>query len=224
MAHLPKDGNTSNSRQRLFLIGGLVFVLSFLSLGAGIQAGMLRGFDVGLFTIVNSAHNGVFDAVMVSFSLYGREVVWGGLGVGLFLLGGKVEKKAAIALGFTFLVLTGVGYVAKDYYSIPRPYDTLTDVRLIVEEESDGSFPSGHTMIVVAGVVIAWIYLRRTWAAILSIEAGLVAYSRMYVGVHYPSDILGGVLLGIGCALFVCSQEKIVDKIYEALPEAVQAK
>jgi undecaprenyl-diphosphatase len=62
------------------------------------------------------------------------------------------------------------------------------------------------------------------WAALLTVEACLVAYSRMYVGVHYPSDIVGGVLLGVGCALIIYSYPKVVDRVYDSLPSSLREK
>jgi membrane-associated phospholipid phosphatase len=203
---------------------GAALILAFLFLGAGIQIGLLNFLDVSLFTVVNSTHNDLGDSLMVVFSLYGREVVWGGLAVCLFIFGGKVEKKTAITLGLVFIILLGVGYATKEVYSRERPYDALGGVRLLVNEESDGSYPSGHTLIVAAGAVVALVYLKRSWALLLTVEAGLVAYSRMYVGVHYPSDIVGGVLLGAGCALIICAYPRIMDRVYDALPLSLRGK
>jgi len=209
---------------RRYIATGFVLVLSFILVGGCVQANLFDGFDVVVFTSVNSAHSEVVDTIMIVSSLYGREVVWGGLTVMLFVFGGKSEKKTAITLGLVFLVLTGVGYATKEVYSRPRPYDAMGGVRLIVDAEPDESYPSGHTLIVAAGVVVAWMYLRRKWAAVLTLEACLVGYSRMYVGVHYPSDIIGGILLGAGIALIICAYPKIVDRIYGILPTSLQAK
>lgn len=203
-------------------IVGLSLILSFIILGVAIDAGVLDGWDTGVFAVVNSGNYEALDAVMVILSLYGREVVWGALIVGLFIIGGEREKKMALTLGLIFLILIGAGYVSKAYYSRPRPYDVVDDVRLLVAKESDYSFPSGHTLIVAGGVVVAWLYLRRVWAALLSAEAALVAYSRIYVGVHYPSDVVGGVLLGAGCALIVCSETGLIDRLYDRLPKRLR--
>lgn len=203
-------------------IVGLSLILSFIILGVAIDAGVLDGWDTGVFAVVNSGNYEALDSVMVILSLYGREVVWGALIVGLFIIGGEREKKMALTLGLIFLILIGVGYVSKTYYSRPRPYDVVDDVRLLVAKESDYNFPSGHTLIVAGGVVVAWLYLRRVWAALLSAEAALVAYSRIYVGVHYPSDVVGGVLLGAGCALIVCSETGLVDRLYDRLPKRLR--
>jgi membrane-associated phospholipid phosphatase len=203
---------------RQYMVAGTALFLLFLLMGRYVQANSIDSMDVAVFNAVNSSHSDFADVMMRAFSLYGREVVWGGIIVGLFFFGGKQRKKTAITLVIVFLVLMGVGFMVKEAYSRPRPYDAMTGVRLIVDEESDGSYPSGHTFIVVAGVVVVWRYLKRAWAASLTLEAALVAYSRVYVGVHYPSDILGGVLLGAGVSLIICAYPQVTDRIYEALP------
>ena len=106
----------------------------------------------------------------------------------------------------------------------PRPYDAIDDVRLLVATGLDSSYPSGHTLTVAGGVVVAWLSLRKTWAVILSSQAALVAYSRIYVGVHYPFDVLGGALLGAGFALIICSDTRIVDWVYFRLPARLRKK
>jgi undecaprenyl-diphosphatase len=222
----PREGRFMDPSSRLKRYGaiGFTLILLFLLLGFGINWGLVNSYDVTLFTAVNSNHNNVLDSVMIISSAYGREVVWGLLTLGFFVFGGKREKKIAIALGFTFIVLMGAGYIAKDFYSRQRPYDTLSGVRLIVNKEFDGSYPSGHTFIVAAGVIIAWLSMKRTWAVLLTVEAGFVAYSRIYIGVHYPSDIIGGVLLGAGFAFIICSHPYLVDRIFDALPNRIQGE
>lgn len=143
--------------------------------------------------------------------------------MGLFLLGGEREKRAAITLCLVFLTLTGVGYGVKALDMRPRPYDVLDNVRLLVGGESDSSFPSGHTLIVFSGAVVVWLYLRRGFAVILTAEASLVAFSRVYVGVHFPTDIAGGVLLGAGYGLLICSYPTFIELIYDKLPSRLKA-
>ena len=203
---------------------GITLISLFVVLNVSVNTGFTLGFDIWLFRIVNSwSSSGLLDTVMVLFTLYGREIVWGGTTLGLFFLGGEREKKAAITLGLLFLILTGVGYGVKALDMRSRPYDVLDNVRLLVGGESDSSFPSGHTLMVFGGVGVVWLYLRRGFAIILTAEASLVAFSRVYVGVHFPTDVVGGVLLGAGCALLVCSFPMLIKSMYEKLPNRLKA-
>jgi undecaprenyl-diphosphatase len=211
------------SRSRLLLFSGIIILALFAVTDVAVESGLTQNFDVWGFTAVNSLHPLVWvDSMMVMFSLYGREVVWGGMIVGLFFLGGEREKKAAITIMLLFLVLTGVGYAVKRFDGRLRPYDALEGARLLVPKESDYSFPSGHTLIVAGGVVVAWLALRWWLSMILTVEASLVAISRVYVGVHYPMDLVGGALLGAGFALVICSNPGLTDRIYEMIPRGIR--
>ncbi|MDP2899512.1 MAG: phosphatase PAP2 family protein [Candidatus Bathyarchaeota archaeon] len=205
-------------------IAGSIILGLFIVVGFSVKSGVLQTWDAGSFSVVNSwAPSPTMDSIMIVLSLYGRELVWGGVVLGLFALGGEREKKTALTMAMVFLILIPVGWSIKTLDYRPRPYDAIADVRLLVPREVDGSFPSGHTLIVAGGAVVAWLSLRRRWSLLLVAEAMTVAISRVYVGVHYPSDILGGALLGGGVALLVCSKPDYVDKIYSKLPEGLKA-
>jgi len=81
-----------------------------------------------------------------------------------------------------------------------RPFLALQDVHLLVGKSGSGSMPSGHAANWFAGTMVAFIYYRRSAWVMLPL-AVLVSYSRIYNGVHYPSDVLAGAALGAGYAV-----------------------
>ena len=80
-----------------------------------------------------------------------------------------------------------------------RPCDILADVQLLISRPDDFSFPSGHTAASFASVTALWPAGKKQWALAALPLGVLIAFSRMYLFVHYPTDIIGGVLVGVGC-------------------------
>lgn len=86
----------------------------------------------------------------------------------------------------------------KRFFKRPRPYGKLATVRTITSRLADGSFPSGHTT---AAFSIAGVFSMTTsLAAPLWTLAGLIGLSRVYLGHHYPTDVLAGAAIGISFA------------------------
>ncbi len=196
----------------------------FALVGILVNEGYTQRWDAELFTVLNSwTPSPIADYAIVALSLYGRELVWGGFILGLFAFGGEREKKAALTIAVVFLILIVTGYAVKMLDYRQRPYDVIAGVRLLVPTEADSSFPSGHTLLVAGGAVIVWLRLGRRLAMIMAAEAAAVAMSRIYVGVHYPTDVLGGALLGAGVAFLIASRPSYIEKIYAALPEALKS-
>ena len=80
-----------------------------------------------------------------------------------------------------------------------RPYDVNTAIELLIRAPRDFSFPSGHTAASFATVAALWFAGEKRLGIPALILAIFIAVSRMYFYVHYPTDVLGGVLLGIAC-------------------------
>ena len=84
----------------------------------------------------------------------------------------------------------------KNLVARTRPYEVIDGLKLLIEKQSDYSFPSGHTGSSFASAIVLWKELPRKYGVMALIVAVLIAYSRLYVGVHYPSDVLAGVVIG----------------------------
>jgi undecaprenyl-diphosphatase len=111
--------------------------------------------------------------------------------------------------GFRFLILAVVSvmvadaissYIIKHVIIRPRPCITLEGVRLLVGCTDSPSFPSNHAVNATVLATLVTLYMPRLWFPAIAL-AILVGYSRVYVGVHYPLDVLLGGLLGLVVAL-----------------------
>jgi undecaprenyl-diphosphatase len=165
---------------------------------AGLDA-LLR-FDVWLFYLINvEGANRVFDAVMPFLTDFSNfeipvAVAW----VLLMIFGGKKGRVTALILALTLLLTDQLSsHVVKPLFHRSRPCAELSDVRLLVGFKNTYSFTSTHAVNIFGSATVLALAYRRLAAAFLAIAVA-VAYSRVYVGVHYPLDVICGAALGAG--------------------------
>lgn len=85
-----------------------------------------------------------------------------------------------------------------------RPYEMIEGLRILIGAPHDKSFPSGHTASSFASAVVFYRELPRQYGLSALILAALIGLSRLYLGVHFPTDVLAGALSGTLIALLVC--------------------
>ena len=95
-------------------------------------------------------------------------------------------------------------FALKELTDRPRPFEVLAEADPLLGGTGGNSFPSGHASTSFAGAVVLAYLVRRAVPALL-VLAALVAFSRVYVGVHYPLDVVAGALLGasVGAAAVI---------------------
>ena len=101
---------------------------------------------------------------------------------------------AACALIFSALINN---VVLKPLVGRVRPYELIESLKILIRKPVDSSFPSGHTG---AGIAVSWAIFRsspKKYGIPLVILAVLISFSRLYVGVHFPTDVLAGIVTGL---------------------------
>lgn len=152
-----------------------------------------------LYFIQENMLNPFLDAVMSFVSFLGNKgAVW--IMLALIMIAFKKTRTGGVLV----LVAVSLGFVIgelgiKNLVDRVRPCYIDTTVRMIIERPTSSSFPSGHTCSSVAAAAVLFLYDKRFGipAAILAV---LIAFSRMYLFVHFPTDILAGMILGLICA------------------------
>lgn len=124
---------------------------------------------------------------------------WVIISIVLYLFGDKKGKSIAKKMIVVLVVTTILTQLIKIFVMRPRPYTELSNL-ILLDLGTDYSFPSGHTSTSTAMAYVLSCEYKR-W--ILMLIPVIVGFSRLYIGVHYPSDVLGGFLLGLVIAYMV---------------------
>lgn len=93
------------------------------------------------------------------------------------------------------LVALAVGQIIGGAVERARPYEAMTNVHILVDKTNDFSFPSDHAT-VAGAVAVGLLFANRRWGLVAAALAALMAFTRVYVGAHYPGDVLAGLALG----------------------------
>ncbi len=158
-----------------------------------------------------------FGAAFWSFITYFGEsgIFW--IAVALFLLCFKKTRLWGITMSFALVMGLVLGNgVMKNLFARPRPYTLDPDLHLRLlwgEMTKDYSFPSGHTLASFEAAVSLFLY-RKKWGIAALTLAILIAFSRVFLLVHYPSDVIAGAALG---TLFAVLASHLAKKFYNAL-------
>ncbi len=206
-----------------YLIFSVITISAFIVLAlvvsprSDLKSNSLTNTDNRLFLSINNSHLQFLNQTMIYMTWYGREVFWLLVILFLFIFGKKIGKKTAFVMIISIIVLVPIGIITKEIIERPRPDIPETD--FLITADSEYAFPSGHALIVSAGATVALVLMRGSSiqllvALLLTSEAALVCFSRVYVGSHYPLDVLGGILLGVGVSFAILWREKELEILY----------
>jgi len=165
----------------------------------------LNQLDIAIFYFINvDLQNGFFDVFMPFITEKTNWFpVWGIVTILLLWKGGKKGRVVVILIIPVILLSDQItSSVLKPFFGRMRPCVALPDVHLLVKKKTSFSFPSGHAANFFA-LAAFFNHFYPKYKYYYFIIAALVGISRISIGVHYPFDVLGGALIGVGCAYLV---------------------
>lgn len=172
--------------------------------------------DLSILKSVNEKEHPLLDETMrwTSDGVY----PFMALSAGGIWLNGYIKKdevmmrngyKSVIAIGSTILITEALKRTIKR----PRPYNDYPDEIILRTRKSNFSFPSGHTSCAFSTATALTLSTKKWYVAVPAFAyAGLVGYSRMRLGAHYGSDVLAGIIVGIGTSLLTWQVDKWMNQ------------
>lgn len=155
--------------------------------------------DAGILLFIqDTIRNPVLTPVFVAITVLGNSaVVW--ILISLGMTASRKTRMTALMCAVALLLSLLINNVAlKNIVGRIRPYETVEGLIPLIGKPRDYSFPSGHTGSSFAAAWVLYRRLPRRFGIPALILAGLIGLSRLYLGVHYPTDVLFGVISGIG--------------------------
>lgn len=173
-----------------------------------------QNLDIRILRQINEHRNTHLDG---TFKTISNSVSPISIGAPLLILGaGFIEKdkelkQKGLAVAESFLVTTLVATGLKHAINRPRPFETYPDIQKLSAGGSS-SFPSGHTSDAFSTATSLSLAFPKWYVIAPSYTyAALVGYSRMHLGVHYPSDVLAGAIVGAGSAYLCYKAQKWIN-------------
>lgn len=172
----------------------------------------LQKIDINTLKIIHDySQNYIFDKIMPLITSLGNlGLVW--IAISIILISNKKNRTIGLMCISALILNTILGEgILKHLFQRQRPFVSMPAVHLLISKPTSFSFPSGHTSssFAVAGIIWSQLKKYRVHAVLL---ACLIAFSRLYLFVHYPSDILGGIAQGLICAKIVLNIYPIAER------------
>jgi len=182
-------------------------------------SGFAQNMDIDLLRDINLQRNKNWDGTMEFVSASEGYIGFAAPVTVVLVSAVQRDKKLfqkGINMSFALAASTVRTYVLKHAINRDRPIVTYPDIDAY-ESERHYSFPSGHTSNAFVTATSLSMNFRKWYVVIPSFAwAGAVGYSRMHLGVHYPSDVLGGAVVGIASGWLTYQANKAIKKYYVA--------
>ena len=174
--------------------------------------GTITGFDLKILDfIAENIRNPFLDKIMPAVTSLGSAgIVW--IVIGIVMLFFNRYRKAGVSVLVSLLFsLLICNMIIKPLVARIRPFDINTAVTLIITKPTDYSFPSGHTSAAFAATVAVLLGRHKRVGTVMLVLALVLAFSRLYLYVHYPTDVLCGMIIGTVCGVLGYSAVKFIS-------------
>jgi undecaprenyl-diphosphatase len=151
-------------------------------------------------------------------------VLWIVLGVLLALAAGKPPLRTSLITAATVWTADLLAALLKLGFQRARPYEAIPEADPLLRWDIGTSMPSGHAAASAAGAVILGYLLGGRWAWAVGMLAVAVGFARVYIGVHYPSDVLAGAGVGVVVGLAAVALVRRLQPTSEGRPQSVEAR
>lgn len=154
--------------------------------------------DTSVFRVINGVHFSLLHSFMFIVSLAGElATIWFLLAAIILYKNKQDGKKIFILMTLAIIMTLLINHLLIDYFLFrERPYIALQDVYQLGKRWTDSSFPSGHVSSAMAATVVLGRYYKKHLPYMIGFVI-LTMISRVGLGMHYPSDVIGGVIVGL---------------------------
>lgn len=168
--------------------------------------------ELRFLNFLQTIHTPLLDKILAFITSLGNAgIIWIVLAVVLLILP-KTRKTGIIVAAALLMDLVLCNLILKNLVARVRPYDINTAIAILIKKPLDFSFPSGHTAASFAAMTALFLAkMKKIWIAAL-VLAVLIAFSRLYFYVHYPTDVLGGAVVGILSGIIGYAIVEKIDK------------
>ena len=196
--------------------------------------------DVAIYQFVDSIMNPVLDVIMTFITHLGDTpgIIWWVLGIALLIP--KKTRKLGILVFAGLVVSTVINNLAlKEIIDRPRPYNIDASVWEnagytyewpgLIKQSSSASFPSGHTSTSIGAAFAMFLACKNKERAIgipALVLSFLIGFSRIYVHVHYPTDVIAGAIVGLisGLIAYIVVAKVLVPKVIPVIEKKINKK
>lgn len=150
-------------------------------------------------------------------------ILW--IALTLLMLCLQKTRRTGVTCAISMIIgLIVANLILKNWIARIRPYVTIEELELLIEQQKDWSFPSGHATNSFACGWVMFRTMKKRYGVPALIMAILITLSRIYVGVHYPTDIMAGTVIGICSAESAIAIVKILRGRFPAFRRFTSAK